>query len=209
MILIAPEARAKVWFGRMKRNFQNHRLLLKFITLEELNSSPLYCEIQLYTDYNGLSWAPEAEALQNWKSIAQQALRPSPRTLFRLPGYLRHVAAILGWPRYKLGRLTKAQSELGCVQDEEWDLLYLEERHIMEACALIRDIDPEARSNAKSHIQKRKRAEVFFFALDATPTTWAVFPMSDGTVEMDACVNGNFGGTSTNDEHGAQVWTPL
>ena len=207
VIVIAPEDRAKVWYCRMKRNFRNHRLLLKFITLEELNSSPLYCGIQLHSDRTGLSWAPEAEALQNWKTIAKQALRPSPRTLFRLLGYLRHVAAILGWPRYRLGRLTKAQSELGLVKDEEWDLPYVEERHIVEACALILDIDPEEKANAKSHIKKRKRADVFFFAVDATPTTWAVFPMSDGEVETDACVSGNFGETFTNDEHGAQVRT--
>ena len=175
---ICEEKTAAKWRDRVLRNFGQAKLALKYLTLEGLNGSPLFCGIQMFTDRNGLKWSLDVKSVETWKAIVAQSLVPSPRTLFRLCGWLRFAGPILGWSECRLGRLTKAQSELG--QVTLWDQPNVNPAVLKLAFALIEGIDEKSKQHRRSHVLKRGRSPPFYFAVDATPTCWAVYAMAGG-----------------------------
>ena len=198
---ICEEKTAAKWRDRVKRNFGDAGLALKYLTLEELNACPAFCGIQMQTDRNGLKWSVEAKSVSTWKAIVAQVLVPSPRTLFRTCGYLRFAGPIMGWSECRLGRLTKAQSELGLVTD--WDEPKLKSGVLDHACKLINSVDEKATQHRKSHILKRGRTPPFYFAVDATPKCWTVYDMTGGVPTL--LVTHHFGGDYNNDGK----WVPI
>ena len=103
-------------------------------------------------------------------------------------GYLRSVAPILGWERYRLGSITKAQSALGQV-DWEAEGSDLEPKdpaiRVMLAAAIaeaksrilaISETPPPPRHNA-SHISllRKARDSVAYIAVDSTLERYSVY----------------------------------
>ena len=121
--------------------------------------------------------------------IVRQPLVNSPLTLFRLLGMLRFAAPIVGWQEYRLGRLTKEQSRLGKV--EKWNDPCVSETTIRVACRTIESLVGDEESHPKSHYVKRK-GDVLFVSVDATPFRWAMWPMKDGKVIKDRCEEADF-----------------
>jgi len=122
--------------------------------------------------------------------------RDTPRTLFKFAGYLRSVAPIIGWERYRLGTITKAQSALGEVDwENEGDTEPQDPRlrakiaeAIAEAKYRILSIpeDPHPRHKA-SHLAllRKARERVHYVAVDATLDRYAVYAFArDGTVSL-------------------------
>ena len=188
VLVIAEEAIAAQWHKRLDRNFTQAGLALKYNILNALVGSTSYGGIRLRTDRNGLYWSVELASIITWHSVVAEELVPSPRSLFRVTGWLRFAAPILGWPDCKLGRLTKAQSRLGQVLESEWDVPCVDPMVMSTATTLVRSVRIITDENGeqhgeefhrRSHVIKRSRGQPFFFAVDATPSRWTVYEITE------------------------------
>lgn len=177
IFMMLPEERAELWKVRLEENFEHVRWKLKYLTRELESAVVTFGGVKIFAEPGKLSWGLDTETLSAWQAVARAELRPTPRAFFRPLGFLRFAGSILGWPSYRLGRLTKYQSDLGKV--EQWDDEYVPIEALAEAKRLILEIDPDTRSDRNSHVRKRRRGEVMFLAVDATPTRWAVYRLSD------------------------------
>ena len=189
VLLIAPRELAHQWRARLERNFDLANVKLKYLIEEPLGSTMAYTGIQLRTSEDGSFWSLEPTTVETWNMIVRQPLVNSPLTLFRLLGMLRFAAPILGWQEYRLGRLTKEQSRLGMV--EKWNDPCVNEEIIRAACRMIQALVGGEESHPKSHYVKRK-GDVLFVAVDATPFRWAMWPMKDGKVIKSECKEKDF-----------------
>jgi len=187
---------AEVWLQRLRTNFSTVRWSLKYATLEQETATVAFGGVRLVAQRGKLQWGLEEETLLAWKAIAKEDLLNSPRSFFRLVGFLRFAGAILGWPKYVLGRLTKIQSEMG--QISNWDDESVADANIRMACEMILSIEEGLLQDRFSHLAKRKAGNPFFAAVDATQKMWAVFKMSEGRY-VDVRY-GEFGSTTPIDE---------
>ena len=182
------------WEKRIQRNFgkdEGVNLMLKYLIVEGAVATFGYCGLELSLDGHGVHWRMEEAALKTWKEVIQRPIVSSPRALFRLLGMLRFAAPILNWPRRRLGRFTKYQSQLGVILN--WDEeSAVHDEMIEKMSSAIMEIENK-RVHAKSHIPlKRKDPMTVYVAVDATQKKWAMWPMMDGMVIESECKEGNF-----------------
>ena len=185
--IITEEKNAADWHQRLKTNFGDVNMLLKYNKLEGLDAVVPFCGMSLETCRSGLCWRLEKRQIDLWKDIARQRLVPSPRTLYKLVGFLRFAVPILGWRECVLGQLTRAQSELGLI--DSWDEPRVHDSVIQDACELILAIDGDKTRHWKSHLKanlKRGRMkDMQYVAVDATPERWAMWPIDAQGNEID------------------------
>jgi len=176
-LIVTSEERATAWEARLRRNFNNVCGVLKYLILEKPVFSFFYCGVVLSMDGHGLSWSLEEESVRIWHLTAKLDLLPSPRTLYRLMGFLRFAAPILGWQHRVLGEGTKAQSDLGEIAD--WDELSVKTEKIDYARRLVLQVEVR-KNHPRSHIpSKRGRVSTTFIAVDATPDRWVIVLLRD------------------------------
>ena len=175
IFMMLPKEKAQLWRDRLEENFAHVRWKLKYLQQEQVTAAVTFGGVVIYTEPGELKWGLEDSTVEGWKAVASAELLPTPRVFFRLVSFLRFVGPVLCWPQNKLGRLTKAQSDLGQVED--WDEQQVPEEAMQEACRLILGVDASAISDRSTHFRKRGRGEVEFFAVDATPKRWAVYRM--------------------------------
>lgn len=176
-LVVTCEERAALWERRIRRNFHRVNAVLKYLILEDIFfKNVLYCGIVFAMDSHGLSWSMEEESIKIWHQTARLQLRPSPRTVHRLMGFLRFAAPILGWQHRALGKGTKIQSSLGEILD--WDGLIVKESDVEYLKKLVLGVMLK-KCHPRSHIPpKRQREEAVFIAVDATPKRWVIVVLS-------------------------------
>jgi len=176
-LVVTSEERARDWEVRLRRNFNRVNGALKYLTLEPPTFSFLYCGVVLSMDGHGLAWSLDAESVRIWHLTANMELLPSPRTLYRLMGFLRFAAPVTGWQHRTLGEGTKAQSLLGEIL--EWDTLSVDPEVIEKVRLLVLQVTVN-KSHPRSHIPvKRTRSQASFLAVDATPERWVIVLMRE------------------------------
>ena len=182
-ILIATTQPA-AWEKRIRRNFgkeEGTNLHLKYLKVEETVAVFGYCGLEIAQNGQGVRWRADPEGVKTWKESVLRPMMSTPRTVFRLLGFLRFVAPILNWPRRKLGRFTKYQSELGSVVN--WDEESLAHDKILKSMMSVITAIDNKYGHAKSHIPtKRASVMTVYVAVDATKQRWAMWPMIDGEV---------------------------
>ena len=101
-ILIAT-TQPTAWEKRIRRNFGNEEgtnLHLKYLTVEETVAVFGYCGLEIAQNGQGARWRADPEGVKTWKeSVLRPMMMSTPRSVFRLLGFLRFVAPILNWPR--------------------------------------------------------------------------------------------------------------
>jgi len=184
-LVVTREDRAALWKDRLKTNFSRVNAMLKYLILEDIFfKNVLYCGIVFAMDSRGLSWCMEEESIKIWHHTARLELRPSPRTVHRLMGFLRFAAPILGWQHRALGKGTKIQSLLGKIVD--WDGLIVQGCDIEYLKMLVLSVTVK-KCHPRSHIPpKRGRSDAVFVAVDATPFRWVIVVLREvgGIVEI-------------------------
>ena len=120
------------------------------------------------------------------------------RDLFRIVSYLRFAMSVMGEPRWKLGRVSKAQSRLGLVTN--WDVECVQGEDLALAWHVFDDLlkdwnSPEGWRHRRSHVPKIDESReplCVVIAVDATPFTWAVDVISALGVVEGASQKGEF-----------------
>jgi len=187
IMIICPKKDAKPWFERLQANFGQAGLQFKYCKIAEPGEIVNYCGMEAKSDREGLKWRVAATSLGTWKILRRAVLRRSPRTLFKVTGYLRFALAVQGEPRWRLGRVSKAQSRLGKVT--KWDEICVTEEELVLAWSLFDELVAEWETergwkHRRSHIPATKEDLFLVVAVDATERTWAVNVLtSDGVVE--------------------------
>jgi len=189
VLIICLKDDAREWQRRLRRNFETRaHLLFKYCEIAPDNAIVPYCGLELRKTLNGLQWRVGDQSIATWKILRGVALRPAPRTLFRIVGFTRFASAIQGIPRYKLGHMSKLQSKLGLVTN--WDDECLTAMDIEDAWVIF-DFILEEREMSKNHGWRHRKshlpartkesgAEYCIVAVDATPFRWAVNLSSNG-----------------------------
>lgn len=174
-LIIADPDTAKAWQQRILRNCAEDafNVKLKYITLEPSDSCNfVFAGMEISKDRNGIYWRPDQKVLAQWRELATESLKSTPRTLWKLLGYVRFAANIVNTPRRKLGRYSKTQSQCGLVNDFDEVRNELKET-IVALQNFTRSTDLQNKCHAKSHI-KRDRDDPLFLVVDATPERWVV-----------------------------------
>jgi len=188
ILIICPKDHSRQWQKRLRRNFEERaNLLFKYCEIALEDVIVPYCGLELRKTRNGLQWRVGDQSIATWKVLRSVALRPAPRTLFRIVGFIRFAASIQGIARYKLGRVSKMQSRLGLVVN--WDEESLSEEEIEKAWETFDFIVREREESKncgwrhrKSHLPRTKGdgKEYCVVAVDATPFRWAVNLSANG-----------------------------
>jgi len=152
--------------------------------------------MEVISDRNGLKWRVAATSLATWKVLRRVVLRRSPRSLFKVVGYLRFSMAVMGEPRWKLGRISKSQSRLGLVTEWDEEVVPLTdfERAWGLFDALVNDWErPEGWKHRLSHVPFVGNMPLFaVIAVDATPLRWAVNVLNESGAVPNFSRAGNF-----------------
>ena len=182
------ELMLKHWEARLSRNFQVFNLVPKYIRRECCTCEFTFCGIEIAQKEGKTYWKVDPSTQRTWSSMSQLLHSNTPRILFQFAGYLRHAHTILGIAPRELGRISKLQSDQGKI--ENWDARILPES---VSALVVRMVQHVAHVNEKardwqmfSNPTLNKR--VYFAAVDATPTRWAVWPMKKGEVSRDEII---------------------
>jgi len=198
IMIICPKKDADRWFARLTRNFADVRLVFKYCTIAKPGEIVKYCGMEVLSDRSGLKWRLAETSLSTWRVLRHAPVRRSPRSLFRIVSYLRFAMSVMGEPRWKLGRVSKAQSRLGLVTN--WDVECVQIEDLALAWRVFDDLlkdwnSPEGWRHRRSHVPKvdeSKEPLCVVIAVDATPFTWAVDVISALGVVQGACRKGKF-----------------
>ena len=181
-LIVSSDNQLREWYRHLVHNFQACNVVAKYITLEPSSFIFTYCGIQIIQNSGNLSWKVDPNRVQCWHSAAQALSTLTPRTLFQYCGYFRHASTILGIPQRMLGRLTKHQSDLGTVENWDTENIPLEVRHqILSLSERIYHKNLKL-CDWKMHRKGASNKRVFYAAVDATTTRWAVWPLENGII---------------------------
>ena len=190
ILVIDTEKGAKAWSERIVRNMYDANLVLKYAILEGrktlvdengVEQGPVYGGAQFRYDESGLTWKLQDTSLMSWKERVTRPLASTPRTLYKLVGYLRFVYGILDFYERHLGRWSKLQSKMGN-DIKNWDTPSVADTHITELCAIILGL-----TNERRHANSFKKdvggpVRVGYVAVDATTKRYAFCEFKDGSV---------------------------
>ena len=137
IFMVIPKRCGEDWRERIERNFQHVRWKLKYVTLEEERAKVQFGGLSIETEVGKMSWGLQEETAIAWQAASRADMRATPRSYFSLVSFLRFAASVLGWPSYRMGRLTKVQSDLGKVT--QWDQEIVPLEAMAEAKRLIQE----------------------------------------------------------------------
>lgn len=197
IMILCPRKDASLWHKKLDRVFTKAGLMFKYLSVAAPGEVVNYCGMEAKSDREGLKWRVAGSSLSTWKILRRAVLRRSPRSLFKVTGYLRFSMSVMGEPRWRLGRVSKAQSKLGKVVD--WDVVCIDQNDLDIAWNLFDELVAVWESVAgwrhrQSHVPKVAPEQPLFIvvAVDATPWTWAVDVLVDANVVKGGSKKGRF-----------------
>ena len=100
---------------RLVRNFGLLETQPKYITLENSTCRFVCCGIEISQKQGKLSWRADPAVVDQWLCNTHMTPDNTPRNLFKVIGFLRHVAAIIGmqansWEEYRKFNVTHTRS---------------------------------------------------------------------------------------------------
>ena len=183
-LVVSCKQTVRDWYYRLERNFKLFNVVTKYMTLENRTCSFTYCGIKIIQSEGRAKWIPDPVIVKSWALAAGRMDIVSARKLYQFAGYLRHAYAILGVATRNLGRISKQQSILGEISD--WSVPVDKPcRSLIQAgmCRVL-SMNNKPRDWAMfSRLTYKKR--VFYTAVDATTSRWAVWPMENGNICKD------------------------
>ena len=189
ILVIDTEKGAKAWSERILRNMCDANLLLKYAILEGrktlvengVEKGPIYGGAQFAYDESGLTWKLQDGSLKSWQERVTRPLVSSPRTLYKLVGYLRFVYGILDFHERHLGRWSKLQSKMGS-GIKNWDNPSVADTDVNELCATILKLTNKKRHAFSFRSDIGGKVRVGYVAVDATTKRYAFCEFRDGHV---------------------------
>jgi len=199
ILVVCPKKDQQSWHDRIKRNFETiGNLLLKYCKIAPSDSIVSYCGIEIRVGPNKFQWRVAEATLNTWHKLRHLSVRSTPRTLFKIVGFLRFALDVQGTPRRVLGRISKAQSRLGLVKN--WDAEVVNSLDIKRAWSLLDDLLARRKSgrdwqHRKSHIPSGMSQGVVTYAVvavDATPYRFAAAVLEENGI-VSKSIEGAFG----------------
>ena len=183
-VIDTPEG-AEAWSHRIRRNMAVANVLLKYAILEgpttdpDPEKCPMYAGLRFEYDVTGLSWTLQTDSLASWKERVARPLTNTPRTIYKLIGYLRFAYGVLDIHERRLGRWSKIQSLMGSTI-ASWDEETVDPTHVASLCDAISGM-----RNGKRHAGSYKAdvglpLRVGYAAGDATTRKYAANLFVDG-----------------------------
>ena len=115
ILVIGEPTVVKKWQTRIERNMADTQLALKYSYMTEKVD---FAGLTLESNVNGTTWMIQEAISQRWKAwadeertrLAQSTSKPTPLTLWKVAGFLRFIAPVVGFRACTLGRVAGAQS---------------------------------------------------------------------------------------------------
>ena len=123
-------------------------------------------------DDQGLTWTLQEDSLAAWKERVARPLVSTPRTFYKLVGYLRFVYGVLDIHERHLGRWSKVQSSMGSTITS-WDDPTVDEKHVMSLCIAISELRNNKRHAGSFRTDVGLPLVVGYAAGDATTRRYA------------------------------------
>lgn len=121
VMIIDEDSAIDEWLTRIVSNTNDANARLKYLLKEGVGGEFEYCGFHFHITRNGLEWKIATATLSTWVSICDTHQLPTtPRTLWKLLGFLSFAFTILCLPIRYLGLWRQLQSDLGSVSD--WDV---------------------------------------------------------------------------------------
>ena len=186
IFVIDTPSGAEKWSRRIQRNMHNANVILKYAILEkeatdpDLEKCPMYGGLRFqYSGHEGLTWTLQADSLASWKERVARPLRNTPRTFYKLLGYVRFAWGVLDIHERCLGRWSKAQSRLGSVITS-WDAEIVDAKVIKAVCEVIQRIENRRRHAGSFKADVGRPLKIGYAAGDATKWCYAACLFVDG-----------------------------
>lgn len=172
-------ARLPIWQAQIRESSRQANAKLKYDTIEPVPSQFEFCGFEIRTTLHGVEWRIAPELVQSWKELAPLlSASPTPRTLWKVAGYLQFAFTVLELPARPLGPIRRVQSLLGLVAEQGWDTTNAEVAQVLpyaaQRCLTV--------GNAFRHGRTRKRQRsrtTLYFACDATPAHWGWYRLDE------------------------------
>lgn len=180
ILVIATVGNVERWDQRLKRNFAEAGVTLKYCSTEELGATFVFCGVRIQMSREGLSWSLAPDSVQTWKEVASRDVPCTPRGLYTLIGYVRYAADVLGWERWRTAQFGLLQQELGIIT--QWDDVCVTRGHMKAVSDAVLALQSEEWCHHRSHLRSVKAASTMWMVVDATPKRFAVWTMAEGKV---------------------------
>lgn len=187
-VMIIDEAGAiDLWETRIHSNIRSANAHLKYFLKEDVGGEFEYCGFHFRITRHGLEWKIATTTLSTWVSICEDPrhLPSTPRTFWKLLGFLSFAFTILCLPIRRIGRYRQLQCDLGLVAD--WDVTLSQ---LLDPITELRQVIAELPSN-NCYVHRgcwKTPKNVTVLAFDATPHRFCVTKLGmDGThTDLDA-----------------------
>lgn len=169
-ILLAVDSAqlAAQWRARIERNSKHFNIILKYAYVSAEGQVLNYAGVDFVTDREKLQFRIAESTFDAWQESTHFPMPATPRTLWRLLGFLRRAAEIQLRPARSLRPLAVVQAKLAREHliDVPWDEVLLQEETLQLGVSFVLELRNPWLNAASSHMVGVER--VFYVVVDAT-----------------------------------------